>query len=154
MFNSVKPRTQRKQRYTAPLSARKAMMHVHLSKDLRAKLGITRRSMQIRKGDKVRLRVGTDAGKVGNVMRADYHRLRLYIEGFVNKTARGVEKLKPIQPANVEIIDGDFANKDRAEIIARGKRTTKASSQKTNTPSAPAQMTAPASGAAPNAKTN
>ncbi len=122
MFNSIQPRKQRKARYTAPLHARKHLMHVHISKELRAKLGITRRSIQIHKGDKVRLRIGSETGKIGAVMRADYHKLRLYIEGFVNKTARGVEKLKPIQPANVEIVDGDFANKDRAEILARGKK--------------------------------
>lgn len=124
MFNSIQPRKQRKDRYTAPLHTRKQLMHVHLSKELRAKLGISRRSMQVRKGDKVRLRVGEGAGKIGAVMRADYRRLRLYVEGFVNKTARGVEKLKPLQPANVEIIDGDFARKDRVEIIARGKKKT------------------------------
>ncbi len=139
MFNSIQPRKQRKDRYTAPLHARKAMMHVHISKELRAKLGITRRSIQIHKGDKVRLRVGEETGKIGAVMRADYNRLRLYVEGFVNKTARGVEKLKPIQPANVEIVDGDFAKKDRAEILARGKKKAGATaSVKTSMPAAPA----------------
>lgn len=142
MFNSIQPRKQRKDRYNAPLHVRKQLMHVHLSKELRAKLGITRRSMQVHKGDKVRLRVGTDTGKIGAVMRADYHRLRLYVEGFVNKTTRGVEKLKPLQPANVEIVDGDFAKKDRAEIIARGKKKTgTAPAAKTSMPAASATKT-------------
>lgn len=144
MFNSIQPRKQRKDRYNAPLHARKQLMHVHLSKELRAKLGITRRSMQVHKGDKVRLRVGEDTGKIGAVMRADYNRLKVFVEGFVNKTARGVEKLKALEPANLEIIDGDFAKKDRVEIIARGKKKEKSGM-------APNKMNAPAATAA---KTN
>ena len=153
MFNSIQPRKQRKDRYNAPLHARKQLMHVHLAKELRAKLGITRRAMQVRKGDKVRLRVGSDSGKIGAVMRTDYNRLKVFVEGFVNKTARGVEKLKALEPANLEIVDGDFANKDRAEIIARGKKKEKTSMNpsKTNMPATPASKPASAtSSSAPN----
>ncbi len=163
MFNSIQPRKQRKDRYNAPLHARKQLMHVHLSKELRAKLGITRRSMLVHKGDKVRLRVGTETGKIGAVMRADYNRLKVFVEGFVNKTARGVEKLKALEPANLEIMDGDFAKKDRAEIIARGKKKTGMSTAaktnmppaaKTNMPAAQKPANATNTPAAPATKTN
>lgn len=101
---------------------RARLMHAHLSKQLRSKLGITRRAITVRKGDKVRIRRGDDAGKIGTVLEVDCKNGVVYIEGIVKKNSKGVEKPKPIRPANIEIIDGDFANKDRAKIIQRGKK--------------------------------
>ena len=122
MTTSSQPRKQRKARYDAPMHIRARQMHVHISKELRAKLGVSRRSIQLHKGDKIRMRRGDDTGKIGAVMEVDCKHRVVYAEGFVNKTARGVEKLKALQPANLEIMDGDFAKKDRAAILARGKK--------------------------------
>lgn len=122
LFESIQPRKQRKARYSAPMHARRKFVHVHVSKELRAKLGITRRSLLIHKGDKVRLRRGDDAGKTGNVMEVDYSDAVIYVEGIVSKTAKGTEKMRPVQPASLEIMDGDFAKKDRADLIARLKK--------------------------------
>ncbi len=122
MESSIQPRKQRKARYEAPLHLRRKMMHVHLSRLLRTKLGIKKRSLLVRKGDKVRLRKGSKAGHVGVVMDADYSSLKIYVEGVAHRNARGVEKLAPISPSNVEIMDGDFTLKDRAAKIAARKQ--------------------------------
>jgi large subunit ribosomal protein L24 len=126
-MTSIQPRKQRKARYDAPMHVKARQMHVHISKELRAKLGVSRRSIQLHKGDKVRLRRGDEAGKIGAVMEVDCRNRIVYAEGFVNKTAKGVEKLRALQPSNLEIMDGDFANKNRAAILARGKKTAVAS---------------------------
>jgi large subunit ribosomal protein L24 len=47
---SDKPRQQRKFRYTAPLHLRKHFVHVHLSKDLRAKT--KKRAIAVKKGER------------------------------------------------------------------------------------------------------
>lgn len=114
---SVKPRKQRYARANAPLHERRKMMHVHISKELRAKMGVKKRSTLVHKGDKVRLRKGDHAGKIGAVMEADYKNLKVYIEGIVVKKARGTEKLIAISPSNIEIVEADFANKDRAKLL-------------------------------------
>lgn len=121
MVSSIQPRKQRKARALAPLHLRRKMMHVHVSKELRKKLGI-RRSVLLHKGDKVRLRKGDHADKSGQVMDVDYVHMKVYIEGITTKKAKGTEKLLPIQPANIEIIDGDFANKNRAKALSRSKK--------------------------------
>lgn len=127
------------------MHVRARQMHVHISKELRAKLGVSRRAIQVHKGDKVRLRRGDDAGKMGAVIEVDCRNRVVYIEGFANKNSRGVEKLKPIQPANLEIMDGDFAKKDRAAILARGKKKVYAAGAGTKTASPMAGKTSPAS---------
>ncbi|GEM_PF-725837 len=119
MISSIQPRKQRKFRAQAPLHSRRKFMHVHVSKELRKKLGIKRRAVLLHKGDKVRLRKGDHSGKSGNVMEVDYVNLKVYVEGISTKKARGTEKLLALQPANLEIIEGDFALKDRAKALSR-----------------------------------
>jgi len=153
-MTSIQPRKQRKARYDAPMHIKAKQMHVHIAKELRAKLGVSRRSIQLHKGDKIRLRCGDGAGKMGAVMEVDCRNRIVYAEGFVNKTAKGVEKLRALQPANLEIIDGDFTKKDRTAILARGKKVAGAkiggasTAAKTAGATAAKPMTAPASAAA------
>lgn len=122
MIHSIQPRKQRKFRANAPLHSRRKMMNVHISKELRAKLGTKRRSALVHKGDKVKLRVGEKAGHIGLVMEVDYKALKLSVEGLTNKNARGVEKLAPVSPSNCEIVEGNFTLKDRAAMLARSRK--------------------------------
>jgi large subunit ribosomal protein L24 len=145
MTQSIQPSRQRFARFNANLHQKKKLLHAHLSKELRAKLGVSRRSMLLRKGDKVRLRNGDDKGKTGAVMEVNYADVTIYIEGIATKNARGIDKMRAIQPSNVEIIDGDFTKKDRAAILARGKK--KVGGSKTNSlsnASKPSAVSAPA----------
>ncbi|VVB57785.1 50S ribosomal protein L24 [Candidatus Anstonella stagnisolia] len=116
MTTSAQPRKQRKFRYEAPMHLRRKFVHVHISKELRAKLGLIARSTLVHKGDKVKIRTGEKKKHVGNVTRVDYSRSRLYVEGVVAKNAKGVEKPMAVQPSNVEIIEGDFTKGIRAKM--------------------------------------
>mgnify|MGYP001588742280 CR=1 FL=1 len=117
-MDSVQPRKQRKFRYNAPLHQRKKMVSVHLSKELRAKLSTKKRNAPVHKGDKVKVMRGEKRGHTGKVIEVDLADLKVYVEGVSQRTAKGVEKLAPIDPSNLLIIEGDFT-KDRLAMVQR-----------------------------------
>ena len=115
-------RKQRKYRYTAPNHRRRKMVFVHIGKELRAKLGTARRSIQARKGDKVKVLRGDHKGHAGKIFEVDLSTLKIYVEGANSRTAKGVEKLMPLDPSNLLLMEGEFV-KDRLAMIQRsGKR--------------------------------
>jgi large subunit ribosomal protein L24 len=122
MIDSIQPRKQRKFRYTARLHQRKKMVAAHLSKELRQKLSTKRRSAPLHKGDKVKVLVGDNKGKVGKVTEVNLSALKVYVEGLSQRNAKGIEKQVPCDPSNLMILEGDFT-KDRLEMIQRsGKK--------------------------------
>lgn len=126
MEESSKPRKQRKYRYVAPMHARRKMMGAHLSKELKAKLSTSKRNVPVHKGDRVKLMRGEKKGHTGKVMEVDLSNLKVYVEGASRRNAKGVEKLVPIDPSNLIIIEGEFT-KDRLEMLKRsGKKANKA----------------------------
>ncbi len=118
---SVQARRQRKFRYNAPNHARRKMVFVHLSKELRAKLGTARRSTQPHKGDKVKVVRGDHKGHTGKIFEVDLPTLKVYVEGAHTRTAKGVEKLVPLDPSNIVILDGEFV-KDRLAALNRSPK--------------------------------
>lgn len=94
---------------------RRRFLSVHLSKELRKELN--RRSVQIRKGDEVKVLRGFFKGKIGKVLRVDYKKLRVYIEGCSRKNIRGEEKLVGIHPSKVMIIKLNLEDKWRKEKL-------------------------------------
>ncbi len=120
-MKSGKPRKQRKFRYKAPLHLRRRMVASHISKELRQKLGTKRRSIALRKGDKVKVLRGEKKGSTGKVVEVDLSDLKAYVEGTTRRTAKGVEKLQPIDPSNLMIIEGEFV-KDRLKAVERSEK--------------------------------
>ncbi|VVC01870.1 50S ribosomal protein L24 [uncultured archaeon] len=121
-MDSIQKRKQRKFRQEAPMHVRRKMVSVHLSKELRAKLSTAKRNAPLRKGDRVKVMRGGRKGHVGKVMEVDLSSLKAYVEGVSNRTAKGVEKLVPLDPSNLLIVEGEFA-KDRLEMLQRsGKK--------------------------------
>ncbi|MEM0475292.1 MAG: 50S ribosomal protein L24 [Candidatus Norongarragalinales archaeon] len=86
---SAKPRKKRKALFNAPLHALQKLAAAHLSKDLRVKL--KKRSVQLKKGDKVRVMRGSFKKKEGKVTRVDLKRSAAFIEGIVRKKQSGKE---------------------------------------------------------------
>lgn len=117
-MDSVQPRKQRKFRYNAPLHLRRKMVSVHLSKELAAKLSTAKRNVQVHKGDRVKVMRGEKRGHIGKVIEVDLADLKVYVEGVSQRTAKGVEKLAPVDPSNLLIIEGDFT-KDRLAMVQR-----------------------------------
>jgi len=105
------PRKQRRFRARAPLHVRQKMVAATLSKELRKELG--RRSLPVRKGDRVKIMRGKFRGKEGVVARVDLRRLKVFVEGMTIKKANGQEVLVPIDPSNLMIIEVDRSDERR-----------------------------------------
>jgi large subunit ribosomal protein L24 len=103
MQKTTQPRKQRKRRALAPMHIRKKLMCANVAKELRAALG--GRSSTVHKGDRVKVLVGRKKGHTGKVIRCDYNDLKVYIEGLSARNAKGTEKLIPVAPCNVQIIE-------------------------------------------------
>jgi len=114
---SKKPRKQRKFLYEAPLHLRRKMISAHLSKELRGKYKT--RSLPLRKGDEVEIMRGEFKKRKGKVLRIDTKNYKVYIEGITRKRTDGTERLVPIHPSNLKIINLNLEDKRRVEILER-----------------------------------
>ncbi|MEM0087069.1 MAG: 50S ribosomal protein L24 [Candidatus Micrarchaeaceae archaeon] len=113
MLISGKPRKQRQFRYNAPMHVRQKFAHAHVPKDVREKLGIKKKSIEIRRGDTAKVVRGANKGKSGKVANVDIKRNFVFIEGISRKVAKGKEILVPIRPSNVYITNVDLTDKYR-----------------------------------------
>jgi len=118
---SAKPRKQRKQRFNADLHIKQHFAHAHISKELRQKLGIKLRSIELRKGDTVKVMAGSAKGKTGKVNKVILKNAKAEIEGITRKNARGKEIFIPISISNLYITDLDMHDKLRVEKVNRFK---------------------------------
>lgn len=100
---SIQPRKQRKYVYNAPLHLKGKLLHVHLSKELRAKHGV--RALRVRSGDTVKVLRGTHKGKEGKVERVDVKRLRIIVSKVESEKLQGGAAKYPLQPSNCMITD-------------------------------------------------
>ena len=95
---SKQPRKQRKALYNAPAHARGKHMSATLSKDLRADIG--KRSLPIRKGDKVQVLRGDFKGHEGAVLGVDYGSYKITIEEVTLSNAEESKKFIYIRSIN------------------------------------------------------
>lgn len=118
MIKSAKPKKQRKFIKTAPLHLRKKFLNTHISKGLKTQLGTKKRTIAIKKGDKVKIKVGNKKGKEGKILKVNYKKSMIYVEGVTRLKAKGDEKLIAIRPSNIEVIEL-VMDKDRTKIFKR-----------------------------------
>ncbi|MBI2573220.1 50S ribosomal protein L24 [Candidatus Woesearchaeota archaeon] len=119
---SIQARKQRKFRYAAPLHVRQKFVHVHLSKDLRAKHGV--RSTQIRKGDKVRVLRGQFKKREAQVERVSLHFSKVYLSGLDVVKRDGSKVQVALEPSNLVIVELDLKDKRRKEKLEAAKTKT------------------------------
>ena len=115
--SSQKPRKQRKWRQNAPLHRRRKMVASTLSRELREKYN--RRSLPVRKGDKVKIIRGEFKESGGEITRLDPKNYKIYIEGINIKKSDGTDVERAIDPSNVMITDLYMEDKKRREILER-----------------------------------
>ena len=111
---SKQPRKQRTYVYRAPLHVQREFLGSHLSKELRAKH--QRRSVPIRKGDKVKVMRGSYRAKTGKVERVDVKSCRVYITGIEVIKKDGSKALAPFHPSSLLIQELDLTDKRRVEM--------------------------------------
>jgi len=108
---SKQPRKQRLARYVADLHTKSKYLTAHLSKELKEKYG--KRSIRIRKGDKVRIMRGNFKGKIGTVSKVNIKKEKIYIEGIENIKRDGTNSAQSFVPSNIIITLADTADKKR-----------------------------------------
>ena len=113
----MKSDTERKKFYSEKLHQKKSRLHIHLSKDLRAKLKVKKRAVLVRKGDTVRVMRGPGKGKEAKVSDVNTLRLKVFVEGVVAKNARGRETSLPLEPSNLLLLALE-TTKERKEIFS------------------------------------
>ncbi len=118
-LSSVQPRKQRKYRHNAPLHIRQKFVSSNLSPELRKRFA--KRSMQLRKGDEVRVMRGGFRGKTGTVERVDLSRCRIYMEELKVKKVDGSEVPRALQPSNLMITKLKLDDKKRQAILDRAE---------------------------------
>lgn len=124
-IRSKKPRKQRKYVYNAPLHIRQKMTRVHLSPELRNKYG--KRSVGIRKDDKVKILRGQFKGKTGKVVEVNMKKQRVNVEGIENIRKEGTKAFYPLQPSNLMITELFLDDKKRKELLTKKKPVNKES---------------------------
>merc|ERR1712159_772566 len=124
---SSQRRKSRKAHFTAPSSIRRKMMSCHLSKELQTKYST--RSLPVRKGDTVTIKVGSVENgvknKSGKVLTVYRRRWCIHVEKVVTTKKNGSQVQIPINASNCEITQLKL-DKSRKALLARKSRTSAA----------------------------
>ena len=112
--SSKKPKKQRKYRYNAPLHIKQRFVNAHLSKELMIKH--KRRSLGLKKGDKVKIVRGKSKNKEGKVEKINLKREHVFISGTEITKKDGTKTQIPIHPSNLIIIELNLDDKKRQKI--------------------------------------
>ena len=116
-IKSKQPRKQRKYRHNAPLHIKQKFVGVHLSKDLRKKHN--KRSMNLRKGDSVKVVRGQFKNKTGKIEEVNLKKTSVYVSGIEIVKRDGTKARYPIHPSNVMITELNMDDKMRSKIFER-----------------------------------
>lgn len=110
-------RKQRKYRISAPLHIKQKFVHSHLSKELRKKYD--KRSIGLRKGDKVKIMRGQFKKYEGKIEAVDLKRTRVFVNGVETTKKDGTKKLLPMHPSNLIITELNLDDKFRQKLFER-----------------------------------
>ena len=113
--SSKLPRKQRKYLKNAPLHIRRKFVKSHLSKDLMKKYST--RSIQLKKGDKVKILRGQFSGKTGKVKKINLKLSKIYIEGVESFKKDGNKSFYPIHASNLLILELMTEDKKRFKTL-------------------------------------
>jgi large subunit ribosomal protein L24 len=114
---SKQPRKQRKYRHSAPLHIKQKFVSAHLSKELRKKYN--RRSMNLRKGDGVKVMRGRFRDKTGKIEDISIKKTLVYVSGIEIAKRDGTKARCPISPSNLVITGVNMDDKMRNKSIKR-----------------------------------
>lgn len=115
--SSKQPRKQRKYRQKAPLHIKHRLLGSHLSVELKKKHN--KRSLAVKKEDKVKVMRGQFKGHLGKVDRVDLKNTLVYIRGVDITKKDGTKSFYPIHPSNLMIVELSTGDKKRLEALKR-----------------------------------
>ncbi|MBN2127036.1 MAG: 50S ribosomal protein L24 [Candidatus Diapherotrites archaeon] len=102
-IKSKKPSKQRKKRFTSKQHEKVKLYRVHVSKELQKT--IKKKTIGLKKEDKVKVMRGAQKGKTGKVMRINRNKEQVFIEKIVRKKSDGTETMIPIHPSNLLLLE-------------------------------------------------
>ena len=116
---SKKPRKQRKYLANAPIHLKKQNISSNLSEDLRKKY--KKRSLSLRKGDKVKVMRGKMRGKEGKITQVMLKVSKVIIDGIQIKKKDGSKVNIKMEPSNLQLIELNLEEKKRLKRLAEKK---------------------------------
>lgn len=116
--SSKQPRKQVKFRANAPNHIKRTFMGTTLDKALREKYG--RKSIEVRKGDEVKIMRGKFKGKQGKVGDVDVKNSRLQVDGIQRVKAGGEKMITWFHPSKVKIIILNVEDRRRLKSLSAG----------------------------------
>lgn len=116
---SKKPRKQRKYLANAPLHLKKNFVNANLSEDLREKY--KKRSLTLRKGDRVKIMRGKFKGKEGKITQVMIKVSKVIIDGIQIKKKDGSKVNIKIEPSNLQLVELNLEDKKRLKRLAEKK---------------------------------
>jgi large subunit ribosomal protein L24 len=114
---SKQPRKQRKYLANAPLHIKRKFLSSNLSKDLREKHN--RRSICLRKGDKVKVLRGKFKGKEGKIEIVNSIKNKVSIEGLQIQKKDGTKVNIFVHPSNLQIKELNLDDKKRIKSLKK-----------------------------------
>ncbi len=118
--SSKQPRKQRKYRANAPLHIKRKFLSAPLSKELKKKYN--KKSLPIRKEDKVKIMRGQFKKKEGKVTHTDVKKTRIHVDGMQVTKRDGSKAFYGIHPSNVMLTELNLSDKERKKIIERTQK--------------------------------
>lgn len=115
--SSTKPKKQVKYRFNAPAHIKGKMLRTHLSKELSKKYD--KRSVRVRKDDKVKVMTGQFKNKNGKVEFVDTKNFKVIIQGIEIQKTEGTKIKYPIAISNIMITELNLSDKKREVILKR-----------------------------------
>ena len=115
--SSRKQSKQRKYRFNAPLHIKQKLASSHLSRELRNKY--KKRSIALRKGDRVKVIHGNFKKHEGKVERVELGRTRAFVSGIEYTKKDGTKKMIPINPSNLMITELNMDDKLRQKLLEK-----------------------------------
>ena len=116
---SKQPRKQRKYRIHAPLHIKGKFMGSHLSKELRKKYA--KRSLRVRKDDKVKIMRGQFKGKIGKVTVVNVKKNFVNVENIEMIKKDGSKVFYPLHPSSLMIMEISTDDKNRIKELEAKK---------------------------------
>tara|TARA_Y100000310_G_scaffold342247_1_gene444609 strand:- start:22644 stop:23024 length:381 start_codon:yes stop_codon:yes gene_type:complete len=116
-IRSKQSRKQRKYRHNAPLHIKQKFVGAHLSKELREKY--KKRSINLRKGDSVKVTRGQFRDKTGKIDEVDVKKTQVYVGGIEIVKRDGTKARYPLNPSNLIVTEVDVNDKMRNKIFER-----------------------------------
>ena len=121
--SSKQPRKQRKYLANAPIHLKKKAANANLSKELRKKYG--KRSIQLRKGDTVKIMRGKFRDKQGKIISTNPKTLGAWVEGIQRKKQDGSKVNVKLQPSNLQIIELNLEDQKRSKFFNKPEKEAK-----------------------------